>query len=103
MKVTAIIEKSKNDFYAVYVKDDLPGFGLNGTGYSEKEAKEDMLLALSEYKEMCLEENQPAPPELEFEYQYDLDSFPEMAVQKESTVRPTTKVPYRTASTVMHP
>jgi predicted RNase H-like HicB family nuclease len=74
MKVTAIIEKNKNEFYAVYVNDALPGFGLNGMGASVEGAKADMILAFSEYKEMCLVENKPIP-ELEFEYKYDLASF----------------------------
>ncbi|KAA6316312.1 hypothetical protein EZS27_033358 [termite gut metagenome] len=88
MKVIAVITKSKDNYYGIYVEEDLPGFGLGGFGFSVEEAKEDMLLALSEYKEMCTERNLPAPPELEFEYRYDLDSFPEMATQRENVEHP---------------
>lgn len=74
MKVTAIVEKSKDGLYSVYVRDELPGFGLNGQGESVEEAKSEMLEAFSEIKEI-LEEQGKEVPELEFEYEYDLQSF----------------------------
>jgi predicted RNase H-like HicB family nuclease len=78
MKVTAIIEKSKDGFYSVYVDDELPGLGLNGQGFSVSEAKKEMLTVLRDYKEM-LEEKEWEVPEcirnLEFEYKYDMQSF----------------------------
>lgn len=78
MKVTAIIEKGQNGFYSVYVKDDLPGIGLNGQGYSVEEAKKEMLTALEEIKEMYQEEGTPIPEaltSLDIEYKYDMQSF----------------------------
>ena len=34
MKVTAIVELSKDGLFGIYISDELPGFGLNGTGNS---------------------------------------------------------------------
>ena len=62
MKVTAIVELSKDGLFGIYISDELPGFGLNGTGNSVEEAKRDMLSAYEEIKEM-------------FAYKYDLPSF----------------------------
>lgn len=78
MKVTAIIEKGQNGFYSVYVKDDLPGIGLNGQGYSVDEAKKEMLTALEEIKEIYKEEGMPISEtlaNLTIEYKYDMQSF----------------------------
>jgi predicted RNase H-like HicB family nuclease len=78
MKVTAIIEKSKDGFYSVYVDDELPGLGLNGQGLSVSEAKGEMLAALDEYKDMLKERGEELPEcisNLEFEYKYDMQSF----------------------------
>lgn len=78
MKVTAIIEKNKDGFYSVYVSDKLPGIALNGQGYSVDEAKKEMITALEEIKEMYQEEGKPIPEaisNIEFEYQYDMQSL----------------------------
>lgn len=76
--MTAIIEKGQNGFYSVYVKDDLPGIGLNGQGYSVDEAKKEMLTALEEIKEIYKEEGMPISEtlaNLTIEYKYDMQSF----------------------------
>ena len=74
MKVTVIIEKAKDGYYSCFVEDDLPGFGLSGFGETAKAAKEDMLKAYEEIKEIQAEEGKVVP-ELEFTYKYDLQSF----------------------------
>lgn len=74
MKVTVIIEKAKDGYYSCYVEDDLPGFGLSGFSESAEAAKEDMLKAYQELKEIQAEEGKEVP-ELEFTYKYDMQSF----------------------------
>ena len=74
MNVTVIIEKAKDGYYSCYVEDDLPGFGLSGFGESAEAAKEDMLKAYQELKEIQAEEGKEVP-ELEFTYKYDMQSF----------------------------
>jgi hypothetical protein len=41
-KVVGLIEKGKDGYYACYVEDDLPGFGLAGYGNTAAAAKADM-------------------------------------------------------------
>ena len=67
MKVTAIVELSKDGLFGIYISDELPGFGLNGTGNSVEEAKRDMLSAYEEIKEMFAEQGKEIP-ELTFSY-----------------------------------
>lgn len=74
MNVTVIIEKAKDGYYSCYVEDDLPGFGLSGFGESAEAAKEDMMKAYQELKEIQAEEGKEVP-ELEFTYKYDMQSF----------------------------
>lgn len=74
MKVTAIMEKAKDGHYSCYVEEDLPGFGLSGFGDTAEAAKEDMMKAYQEIKEMQEEEGKEVP-ELEFTYKYDMQSF----------------------------
>ena len=62
MKVTAIMEKAKDGYYSCYVEEDLPGFGLSGFGETAEAAKEDMMKAYQEIKEMQT-------------YKYDMQSF----------------------------
>ena len=57
-----------------YVEEDLPGFGLSGFGETAEAAKEDMMKAYQEIKEMQEEEGKKVP-ELEFTYKYDMQSF----------------------------
>lgn len=73
-KVTEIMEKAKDGYYFCYVEEDLPGFGLSGFGETAKAAKEDMMKAYQEIKEMQEEEGEEMP-ELEFFYKYDMQSF----------------------------
>jgi len=74
MKVTAIIEKSTDGLYYVYIQEDLPGFGLTAIGETVEKAKEDLLIAYTEMGEVFAEEGKEIV-KLEFEYKYDLQSF----------------------------
>ena len=74
MKVTAIMEKAKDGHYSCYVEEDLPGFGLSGFVDTAEAAKEDMMKAYQEIKEMQEEEGKEVP-ELEFTYKDDMQSF----------------------------
>ena len=71
MKVTVIMEKAKDGNYSCFVEDDLPGFGLSGFGKTAEAAKEDMLKAYQEMREIQAEEGKKAPV-LDFTYKYDL-------------------------------
>ena len=74
MKVTVIMEKAKDGNYSCYVEDDLPGFGLSGFGKTAEAAKEDMLKAYQEMRDIQAEEGKKVPA-LDFTYKYDLQSF----------------------------
>lgn len=74
MKVTAIIEKNENSLFSVYVAEDLPGFDLNGQGYTVEEAKKEFLCVYEEMKELFAEEGKTIPT-IEFEYKYDIPSI----------------------------
>lgn len=54
--------------------EDVPDFGLTGSGNTPKEAKADMLQAYEKIKELLIEEGKE-PVELEFVYHYDMKSF----------------------------
>ena len=77
MKINAIIEKGKDGFYSIYLKDIA---GLFGTGETETEAKEN----LNEAIEMALEHVEetgdwgdyyPLKGNYTIEYTYDLSGF----------------------------
>lgn len=74
MKVTVIMEKTKDGYYSCFVEDDLPGFGLSGFGDTAEAAKEDMMKAYQEIKELQEEEGQEVP-DLDFTFRYDMQSF----------------------------
>ena len=67
MKVTVIMEKASDGYYSCFVEEDLPGFGLAGYGDTAEAAKEDMLKAYDDIKEMKTVEG-VGVPELEFVY-----------------------------------
>ena len=67
--IASIIDGNRQQF-----EEDLPGFGLAGYGDTAEAAKEDMMKAYEEIKEMQAEEGKEVP-ELEFTYKYDMQSF----------------------------
>ena len=75
-KVKAIIgrvNEGTNVYSVVMDADEVP-FGLNGTGKTIEEAKQDMLEAYAEIKEIMEEEGE-SYDDLHFEYVYDIPSF----------------------------
>lgn len=78
-KITAIIEKSSDGGYGIYVPE-LEGISLFGYGESEKEAKEDLQDNLGILIEHYEEINKPMPDilnegKLAFDYKYDISGF----------------------------
>ena len=75
-KVKAIIgrvNEGTNVYSVVMDADEVP-FGLNGTGKTIEEAKQDMLEAYAEIKEIMVGEGE-SYNDLTFEYVYDIPSF----------------------------
>ncbi|MBR1576596.1 MAG: helix-turn-helix transcriptional regulator [Bacteroidales bacterium] len=75
-KVKAIIGRVNAGTYVYSVvmdADEVP-FGLNGTGKTVEEAKQDMLDAYAEIQEIMAEKGE-SYEELLFEYVYDIPSF----------------------------
>lgn len=74
MKANIVFEMSKDGGCSCYMLEDVPDFGLTGSGNTPKEAKADMLQAYEKIKELLIEEGKE-PVELEFVYHYDMKSF----------------------------
>ena len=74
MKVKVVFEMAKDGGCACYMVDEVPDFGLMGSGDSPQEAKADMLQAYEEIKEILIEQGKK-PTQLEFTYFYDMKSF----------------------------
>lgn len=78
MKITAIIERNDNGFYAITSPDVVSGCHFGGYGYSVAEAKTDFMEGISESLETAKElgkEVSVSPQDIEVEYRYDLPSF----------------------------
>lgn len=73
-RVIAKVERNSEGYYSCYVDDDNLPFGLQGYGFSAKEAKDDLLVGYKETKEFRTE-NGLDTPELEIVFQYDLQAF----------------------------
>ncbi|MBD5294866.1 MAG: pilus assembly protein HicB [Bacteroides sp.] len=74
MKANIIFEMAKDGGCSCYMREEIPDFGLLGFGNTPQEAKEDMLKAYEEIKELLKAEGKQ-PKELEFIYHYDIRSF----------------------------
>ncbi|MBQ8542893.1 MAG: pilus assembly protein HicB [Bacteroidaceae bacterium] len=73
-KVTVIIEVANDGGFSCYMADDIEGLGLMGYGDTAEEAKNDLLVAYEEIKELNKEEGKETPV-LEFSFKYDIASF----------------------------
>lgn len=76
-KVTAIIEKWDDGTVSAYVPE-FDGFNLNGQGKDVAEAKEALLEAVNDYKDMFESRGETVPSSLydiEFDFQYDIATF----------------------------
>jgi len=77
MKHKAIVELWDDGTYSIYVPD-MEKHSLNAQGKTVAEAKENLLVAIEDYKNMYLETGKTVPKEINnpvFEYKYDLASF----------------------------
>lgn len=73
-RVIVTVEKASDGGYSCFVNDDFDGFGLAGYGDTAKEAIADLTICYQEMKELMAEEGREIP-EMEFIFQYDLQSF----------------------------
>lgn len=72
MDITAVIEKSKDGMYCAYVSDDIPGYSPIGYGESAKEAKDDLLVAIDEMRDMAAEKGATFPTIENVSFTYDI-------------------------------
>ncbi len=78
MKITAVVERNENKFYAITSEDVIAGCHFGGYGYSVQEAKEDFMEGIRESLETAREMGKEvtiSPEEIEVDYRYDLPSF----------------------------
>lgn len=68
MKVTAVIEKSSDDFYSIYTEENEANLGFGGYGKSVAEAKSDYMVCIEEMREMAEEAGDPWPESIEVEW-----------------------------------
>lgn len=76
MKVNIIFETGSDGYCSCYMVEEFPDFALFGFGDTPQEAKDDLLLAYEEIKELQAEEGKTMP-ELEFVCHYDAEALPE--------------------------
>ena len=74
MKTDVIFEMAKDGGCSCHPLQDFPDFALTGYGSNPQEAKQEMLMASDEIKEMLAAQGKSIP-ELEFVYHYDMKSF----------------------------
>ena len=74
MVANIVIEMASDGGFACYMQESVPHFALFGYGDTAKEAKEDLLQAYEEIKEMLKEDGIEAE-ELTFVWHYDIKSF----------------------------
>ena len=77
MKKTAIVELWDDGTFSIYVPD-MEKHNLNAQGKTVDEAKNGLLEAITDYRNMYLLKGKAVPEELcdlEFDYKYDIASF----------------------------
>ena len=73
-KVLVTVSQASDGTFWCHTEKDVYGAGLNAVGQSVKEAKDDLLACLEEAK-ADYEESGKTAEQVEFRYQYDLQSF----------------------------
>ena len=73
-RVLVIVAQASDGSFWCHTEDDVYGGGLNGAGLSVKDAKADLMACLEDAKADYVESGN-IPYEVEFYYQYDLQSF----------------------------
>lgn len=75
MKITAIIEKTEDNFYSIYTEDNDTEWGFGGYGNSVEEAQADFRASIEEMRILAAEESKYFPESIEIEFRYDIPSF----------------------------
>lgn len=78
MKITAVVEKNDNNFYAITSDDVIAGCHFGGYGYSVQEAKTDFMEGIKESLETAKELGKDvdvSPEDITVEFRYDIPSF----------------------------
>ena len=73
-KVLVTVSQASDGTFWCHTEKDVYGTGLNAVGQTVKEAKDDLLACLEEAK-ADYEESGKTAEQIEFRYQYDLQSF----------------------------
>ena len=71
VNVTAIIERASDGGFATYMLEDFEKFGAHGFGNTAEEAKEDLFVAIEEFREMLGDD----VPQMNITFKYDITSF----------------------------
>ena len=74
MKVKVSVYKADDGSFWCHTERNVYGTGLNGSGNTVAEAKQDLMVCLEEAKEDYLNQGK-TPYQVDFEYIYDLQSF----------------------------
>ena len=71
VNVTAIIERASDGGFATYMLESFEKFGAHGFGNTAEEAKEDVFVAIEEFREMLGDD----VPQMNITFKYDITSF----------------------------
>ncbi len=71
VNVTAIIERASDGGFATYMLESFEKFGVHGFGNTAEEAKEDLFVAIEEFREMLGDD----VPQMNITFKYDITSF----------------------------
>ena len=71
VNVTAIIERASDGGFATFMLEDFEKFAAHGFGNTAEEAKEDLFVAIEEFREMLGDD----VPQMNITFKYDITSF----------------------------
>ena len=71
VNVTAIIERASDGGFSTYMLESFGKFGAHGFGNTAEEAKEDLFVAIEEFREMLGDD----VPQMNITFKYDITSF----------------------------
>ena len=71
VNVTAIIERASDGGFSTYMLESFEKFGAHGFGNTAEEAKEDLFVAIEEFREMLGDD----VPQMNITFKYDFTSF----------------------------
>ena len=71
VNVTAIIERASDGGFATYMLESFEKFAAHGFGNTAEEAKEDLFVAIEDFREMLGDD----VPQMNITFKYDITSF----------------------------